>query len=40
MTDKPVVAWISHFVFDPDEYYQISFSPYKAQYTEVSPWAK
>mmetsp|Transcript_1782 Transcript_1782/g.5178 ORF Transcript_1782/g.5178 Transcript_1782/m.5178 type:complete len:532 (+) Transcript_1782:252-1847(+) len=34
MTDKPVVAWISHFVFDPDEYYQISFSPYKAQYTE------
>jgi hypothetical protein len=33
--NKPTVAWISHFVFAPDEYYQISFAPYKVQYTQV-----
>ncbi len=32
---KPTVAWISHFVFAPDEYYQISFAAYKVQYTQV-----
>ena len=34
-TNKPTVAWISHFVFAPDEYYQISFAPYKVQFTQV-----
>lgn len=33
--NKPTVAWISHFVFAPDEYYQISFAPYKVQFTQV-----
>jgi hypothetical protein len=33
--NKPTVAWISHFVFAPDEYYQISFAAYKVQYTQV-----
>lgn len=35
VTKKPVVAWISHFVFAPDEYFQISFAPYKLQYAQV-----
>ena len=32
---KPTVAWITHFVFAPDEYYQIDFAAYKVQYTQV-----
>lgn len=32
LVKKPlVVAWISHFVYAPDEYYQISFAPFKMQ---------
>ena len=27
----PVVAWISHYLYDKDESYQISFAPYKAE---------
>lgn len=32
---KPVVAWTTHFVFGKDEYYQMSFAPYKVTYTKV-----
>lgn len=30
---KPVVAWASHFLFDTEEAYQLSFAPYKEELT-------
>lgn len=30
----PVVAWAQHFIYDPSEYYQLSFAPYQAQLTD------